>query len=581
MTIGRGTTIHVVFVLFASAASVALSCIPLHAAPAIEAEIGFQGHVVPERYAPIRVRIRGYAERAPARLLVAQTLGSEWRDTSIVRQDLGISVTADGTYEATLPVYEPLNPIDVSLVAEDGRILAETSLQLRATRHLDLFMLRYGPYPLAGDAADERLVAAALPSEWWAYDAVRVLWISAPPPQEAWSAIGRWVLAGGSVVLAAGPDYFRFDSPTLRSLLPLSDPTLQPADGTTLALSGSLRSGASITASRGDLPLLVGWQYGAGHIAVLTIRPADLAAEELEHIAAAIPDAVRLSMIPVSEAVLRGLPVIRPTHLSALLLIALTVAVWTVIVYVGRRYRRTGAACAVGLIAGLAVWSGFFANRANEYASVYSVYTIFHLSTSFGIDAVSLSLLAPTPLARDYALAGEAIPLQAPTSSSAPHPFDAFMPQTTATPWLYAHIAAPGRVTTSTGPGELKTFLAFDDSESAPRLSVSGPAAATLEYAGEIRLADCWLIVDGQGARMPEVTSGVTRFAPSVLEPLGALVREANDSAGLLLQHAAELLPLHQGVWFVGVSELRSPGTPQPDRKVRQLDAYVVRGDIL
>jgi len=579
MTIGRGTTIHVAFVLFASAASVAMACIPLYGAPAIEVEIGFQSHVVPERYAPIRVRIRGYDERTPARLLVVQTLGSEWRDTSIVRQDLGIGVTADGIYEATLPVYEPLNPIDVFLVAEDGRVLAETSLQLRATRHLELFELRYGPYPLSG-AADEPLVAADLPPDWWAYDAVRVLWISAPPPQEAWSAIGRWVLAGGSVVLAAGPDYFRFDSPTLRSLLPFSDPTLEPSDGTTLALSGSLRSGASISFSRGDLPLLVGWRYGAGHVAVLTIRPADLAAEELEGIAAAIPDAVRLSMIPVSEAVLRGLPVIRPTHLSALLLIALTVTVWAVIVYVGRRYRRTGAACGVALVAALAVWSGFFANRATEYAVVYSVSTTFHLATSFGIDADSLSFFTPSQLVRDYALPGVAIPLQAPTSAAAPHPFDAFMPQTTATPWLYAHTAAPGRVTASTGPGELKTFLAFADSQSAPRLAVSGPAIATLEYAGDVRLADCWLIVDGQGARVPEVSSGVTRFAPSILQPLGTLVREANDDpAALLLQHAAELLPLHQGVWFVGISELRPPSTPQLNRKVRHLDAYVVRGD--
>lgn len=579
MTIGRRTTIQVAFVLFASAAGVALTCIPLRAAPAIEVELGFQGHVVPERYAPIRVRIRGYDGRTPARLLVVQTLGSEWRDTSIVRQELGIDVTSDGVYEATLPVYEPLNPVHVSLVAEDGRLLAETSVQLRATRHLDPFVLRYGPLPPFGGGTDEPVVAADLPSEWWAYDAVRVLWIAAPPSQEAWSAIGRWALSGGSVVLAAGPDYFRFDSPILRSLLPLSNPTLAASEEGTLALSGSLRSGASISVSRGDLPLLTGWRYGAGHVAVLTTRPADLSAEELEDVAAAIPDAVRLSMIPVSESVLRALPVIRPTHLSALLLIALTVAAWAGIVYVGRRYRRTGAACAAGVIVALVVWSGFFANRANEYASVYSVYTSFHLSTSFGLDVASLSFFAPSSLVRDYALAGNAIPLQAPTSSAAPHPFDAFMPQTTATPVLYAHTARPGRVTASSGHGELKTFLAFDDSRSTPRLSVRGPTT-TLEYAGDVRLADCWLIVDGQGARMPQVTAGTTRLTPGVLEPLGSLVREANDPAALLLQHAVEILPLHQGVWFIGISELQSPAPPEPDREVRHLDAYVVRGDV-
>jgi len=581
MTIGRDPNLYLPLRLLILSAFVAAWAVSAQGVTSIEVQIGFSGHVVPERYAPFRMRVRDYAGTGASHVVVSQRLGNEWRDTSTVRHELGLAVSSDGSFAAVLPIYEPLNPMAVALIDETGEVLAEVSLDLRATRHLDPFPLVYGSLPYTVAEEGPSVIAAELPSSWWAFDAVRALWISAPPPQEAWPAIAQWVLAGGSLILTSGPDYFRFDSPILRVLLPLSSPTITDRSDGFLSLDGTLKPGASASVLRGEAPLLVHWPYGAGHVAVLTVRPADLDPSALDEILATIPESNRLSMTAVSETLLGEMSVVRPTHLTALLLVALSSLGFGTVVVVGRRRRLAGVVTASCLFAALAVWFGLYTNRANEIPFLYRMNTSLHVETSFGIQVDAVSFYCTDPAQREHLLASEALPIQAPPAALDPHPIYLFMPQPTATPWAYEHTAAPGRIVTSVAEIGLKTFYAFSTSASPLRLTVDGAERrAVLTCQAEQRLVDCWLIVDGRGTRVSPLSAGTFAFPLSAEETLGSLSAQADGPASLVLQHLAELFPFQQGVWFVGLGELEDARSPLVGQKVRHLDVYVVRGEI-
>jgi len=552
-----------------------------HATPTIEAAFGFAGHVVPERYAPLHVRIGGVEDGTKAHLVVTQTLGNEWRDTSTVRQQLGLTIASDGRFETTVPLYEPLNPVSLALISDDGTILAETTALLRATRRLEPFRLMYGSFPFPDDG--DPVTASTLPSDWWAYDTVRSLWIVEPPPQQAWDAIARWALSGGSVVLVAGSDYFRFDSPVLRKLLPISAPRLEPLGADGLVLVGSPVPEAVTAVSRDDVPLLIRRPYGAGQMSVLTVDAGDLAPSEIEAIVEAVPDAARLSVTPVSEALLGDLPVAQPRHASALLIIGCSIAALLIVVFIGRRWRWAGVGCGVSLFTLLCVWSGFVVNHDTGIASIYRFYAHFHIATSFGIDVVSLSFFAAEADPRVHPFDLATIPLQVTSSPLNPHPIYSFMPQPTATPWVYEHTAEPGRIVTSAAEIGQKTFASYGTSSPAVRLSInSGDGGIVLDVLHEdLPLADGWIVVDGRGTRLAAVSPGrqIVALDSADFVSLGALSGDATDSAALVLQHVSELFPLHSGIWFIGVSTSHDVPPPLPDEKVRHLDAYIVQGE--
>jgi hypothetical protein len=580
MTIARNPKLCVPFWLLLSAL-ILLCAVAARGAPSIEVQIGFNGHVVPERYAPLRLRIRGYDGGESARVVVTQRLGNEWRDTATVRQELEFAVTSDGSYTSTVPIYEPLNPIEVALVDEIGRTVAETALDLQLTRHLETFPLLYGGLPFAVAEDPVPVTAAELPASWWAYDSVRSLWLSSPPPREAWTAIAQWVLSGGSVVIVAGPDYFRFDSPGLRSILPIANPVIETGPDGVLHLVGTLREGANVSVARGGLPILLERTYGAGHVCLVAVRATELTEAEFAQIIGAVPASARISFSAVSEALLGDLPVVRPTHLSALLLIAISCVGLAGAAVLGRRRRLAGWLAAGVVFASLSVWSGFHANSTNDVSYLYSMNTSFQLIATFGIRIDSYSFYSSDPRQREHAIGSEAIPVQAPPALLPEHPLYAFMPQPTATPWIYAHTAKSGHVTTSAVGVRQKTFYAFAGCPSLLHLAVDSAAGrAVLTNQAADRLADCWLLVDGRGTTIPSIPRGTSTYSIRAEQTLAALVSETEEPAALVLQHLAEELPLHQGVWFVGLSPLLDLSTQIAGQKVRHLDVYVVRGEV-
>jgi len=580
MTTGRNSNVHLPLRLLILSVLVATWSVSARGATSIEVQIGFNGHVVPERYAPFRMRVRDYAGTGTSHVVVNQRLGNEWRDTSTVRHELAPVVSCDGSYSTALPIYEPLNPIAVALVDEAGEVLAEASVELRETRHLDPFSLVYGPLPSPIAAEGPSVTAAELPASWWAFDAVRTLWISAPPPPESWPAVAQWVLAGGSLVLASGPDYFRFDSPILRALLPLSNPAIATRPDGLLSLDGTLKPGASASVLHGGAPLLAHWSYGAGHVAILTVRPTDIDPSALDEILVTIPESERLSMAAVSEALLGEMQVVRPTHLTALLLVAASGLGLGAVVAAGRQRRWAGVVATSCLFAALTVWFGFHVNRANDVSFLYRMNTSLHVVASLGIQIDTSSFYSADVAQREHPFASETLPAQATPATLARHPIYLFMPQPTATPWVYGHAAAPSRIVTSVAEIGLKTFYAFSACASPLRLTVDhADRHAVLACQTEERLIDCWLIVDGRGTRVPPISAGTFRFPLSATAMLGSLWAQADGPASLVLGHLAEQFPFQQGVWFVGLSELRDAYPPLSGQEVRHLDIYVVRGE--
>jgi len=550
-------------------------------APTIDVQIGFGGHVVPERYAPFHLRIRGDGSATGCRIIVTQPLGSEWRDTATVRQELALVIGSDGACDGAVPVYEPLNPISVALIDGAGAPVAETLVDLRETRHLSPFPLLYGilPYPMESETPP--VTAADLPTRWWAYDAVRILWISAPPPQQAWAAITQWVLSGGSVVIVCGPDYFRFDTPDLRPLLPLAELGIETAPSGQRRLSGTPRPGASILVDRGDIPLLVGWRYGVGHVAVVTGDPDELTPDEFAAIAQAVPDATRLSMTAVSETLLEGMPVGRPTHLAGLLLIVLSGFGLAAATWIGRRRRSFGGIVAVCLFIVLAVLAGLKGNEANQSATQYAVSTSLVIIDSLGIQIVSLSIFSMDPPPRTYPFPGEGLPAQASPTRLPPHPLYSVLPQPSATPWAYAHTAEPGQVTTSTVDIGQKSFYTYAPALIRLRLTYDpNRGLAVLDNQLEERLVDGWLIAGGRAVHVPDLPRGTQSISLDAGATLASLLDQADDPAPVVVQHLIEDLPLQHGVWLVAVSAYEEAETSEPGRKVRHLGVYAVKGDV-
>ena len=84
MTTGRNPKLCFLFWPLLLSALFLLYTATAHGAPTIDVQIGFNGNVVPERYAPIRIRVRDHEGSVTASLRVVQTLGSPWRGIAAV-----------------------------------------------------------------------------------------------------------------------------------------------------------------------------------------------------------------------------------------------------------------------------------------------------------------------------------------------------------------------------------------------------------------------------------------------------------------------------------------------------------------
>ncbi|GAG25101.1 unnamed protein product, partial [marine sediment metagenome] len=260
-------------------------------------------------------------------------------------------------------------------------------------------------------------------------DVAQSLWISAAPPQESWDAIARWVFAGGTAVLLSGPDYFRFDSPVVRELLPLTDPALVTGSDNADSLIGTPKPGTQTSLRRDSAPLLFVRPYGAGHVALVTVRAADLTQNEIELIADSIPASARLTLTELSEAALGALPVVRPGYSAAILLGAGCIVAFGVSVAVSRRHSKGGVVSVAVLFICLSVLSGLYANANKSLTEQYAIITSLYVQTWFGIRADTMSFLWSRNGQLTHPAPSETVPIQTVSASAATESLYALVPQ--------------------------------------------------------------------------------------------------------------------------------------------------------
>jgi len=522
MTIGWNPNHYVRFRPLVLWALVALWTVAAQGAPSIEVQIGFNGHVLPERYAPVRIRVRDYAETTVARILVTQTLGSPWRGTATVLQEPTLNIATDGVYHTTIPLYDPLNPILVSLIDGEGDTLAEQEVDLRSTRHVDPFPVVYGmlPYPLGEGTPPVN--ATELPGDWWAYDVA------------------------------------------------------QSAD----SLIGTPKPGTQTSLRRDGAPLLFVRPYGAGHIALVTVRAADLTQNEIELIADSIPASTRLTLTELSEAVLGALPVVRPGYSAAILLGAGCIVAFGVSVAVSRKHSKGGVGSVAVLFICLSVLSGLYANASKSLIEKYRITTTLCVQTWFGLYADAVSFLWSRDGQLTYPAPSETIPIQSVSVSAATEPLYALAPQSQVFPAMFEHSFLDGCINAPMGSGTYKTFYSYGTS--APSLHLAYDTDADLlvlaqESAEEID--DAWFILDGLGFHVSSVPRGTSTYPLDDVHSLRELAATGSNNGVGVLESLSEVFAFGKGIWFVGHSARWVEPDEEPGRKVRHVTLHVVEGE--
>jgi len=83
------------------------------------------------RYAPIRIDLSGVDTPIDGILRVTQRIGAIDQNPDVVTVDLVHGTLDNGTYAGTIPIFDPLNPIDVAVLSSDGRLIVEQSTNVR------------------------------------------------------------------------------------------------------------------------------------------------------------------------------------------------------------------------------------------------------------------------------------------------------------------------------------------------------------------------------------------------------------------------------------------------------------------
>ena len=367
----------------------------LHAAasPTIRTDIGLGGAVVDGRFTAARVVLAGLPAPVSGRLVVEQQIGNAWRGSATVRLDVQTGRFDNGPVDFALPLHDALNPLTFYLFDVAGNLLAAEEVDLRTQRRLEPFPVICATALIPAEEGIVTVSPADLGDDWWSYDPVSRLWLAAPPSQDALRAIGQWVLAGGSLVVLTGEDFFRLDTPHLRELLPISDPQLMTDVEGAPRLTGNLKPSAFSVPGRTALPLAYSWPYGAGHVTAVSLSSSALEAVDFEALLPHLDDASILSLEDPTTALLQNTPVSRPSHLIAILLVVGGM-LWFSVATRLSHYRRKPAIGWVLLgIACLSVLSGLTSHRGNRYLLGYSLDTILHVQTFDGLSLYCLATL--------------------------------------------------------------------------------------------------------------------------------------------------------------------------------------------
>ena len=357
------------------------------ALPQIEVDLGFAGRFVPGRMTPIRLIVSGVEHPFSGSFRITEEIGNAWRGEASSLIEIPIPLVSNGEYEQLLPLYDFTHPLKVFLCASDGTAVANAEVSLRDRKREDAFPLLVGAFPTPVDTEAVAVASSDLPVHWLAYDGVKSLWVGrtqAGLSHEQWEAIARWTLAGGTLVLFSGADFYPLDSPVLRELIPISNPSLTMEEDGIRILSGEARPGSRSIGERADgSPLLFVRNYGAGTVHLIPISAFDLTVEEGVAIRAEVPPAKVVSLSGLNANLLEEMPVDRPGFSAVILVVGISLMSLTLIVSKVRSPKRIVLSL-IAVTSVLSVLSGLYLNQVKLSNDVYTLKTALYVEASLG-----------------------------------------------------------------------------------------------------------------------------------------------------------------------------------------------------
>ncbi|MCX6091973.1 MAG: hypothetical protein NTX23_03800 [Candidatus Bipolaricaulota bacterium] len=513
---------------------------PVRAEPSISATFGFDHQLVRYRFAPLLVTVSNLPEPVRGQLVVRQFVGTDPATPVTLEQEIVAGRIQNGAYPVTLPAYDPILPVVVQLVDERGNVIASASESVRQSgRGLPFTVIAGAAHHV--DDTESIVDVSELPADWWAYDPVSSLWLAAPLTTRAvWLGLGAWVSAGGSLVLFSGADFYQWDSPLARDLLPVTSPVLRDDAERIPMLVGSLRAGAQVLLTEGDLPLLVRFPYGAGTVSLITKRFRDLDDMDLRRIEPRIPQSRRLlSADLLAEELLNATPVLRPMYAFAPLLVVAVFATLLISCRVALKRIRSAAVLFLGLTGAIAAASGFYLNHLGHMAYQYRITTHFHVQTSFYCSTVSYALFSLEPTRVTFPQEKGAYPAEVHQVATAKSMYP---------------LASEATATTLDVPARVRRFLRACDGQGAGFAIAIDDAVRTVRVdatAERLPIA-AMIFADGYFRRFPVGQLGETVKLDD-LPRLSTSAMNANETA--IYTSTNDWISSLAGTWLLALSE--------------------------
>lgn len=535
------------------------------AAPQLEVALGLAGRFVPERLTPVRITISGVGSSFSGSLLFTQRVGNPWRGEAESRVEIPLTLAGGTTLEYLLPIYDFAHPLRVFLLNEGGETLAEEELKLRSRHRDEAFPLGVGAFPLRFSEELVTIGPEELSRLWPAYEAVSSLWIgriTSGIPPDRWEGIAQWVLAGGTLVLFTGGDFYLLDTPLLRELLPIQRPHIEVGSGDLFYLQGDARSSTRTLLMHAGAPLLLARDYGAGTIFLVTMSAFDLERADLFAIKELIPPVHLVSFATPLADLLEETTLQRPGCPAATLLVLVSLISLSLIA----SRARTAKGTFILLLAAsslLSLSSGLYINRTKLVNDLYLLKTSLYVKASFGFHLDSYALFS-----RRDALAGVKVRGVMPVMEELPRSLQG---RCYDIDWQ----AGEG-LSLSLARGERRYLRGFG--AEAPLLAIlfDGDEEVTIENDLPGLLKEALLIVDGEAFPIGEVDVGVGRY---YLEG-GIPIREAGmqePDLDALYNELSKEFALQEGIWLVAGREVESlERTGGMRLKVRDIGLYVV-----
>jgi len=534
-------------------------------------ELGFEGKLMPDRYAPILIDVHDYQAAEPGRLRITQIAGNEWRGEATLQQELGYAIQSSGRYETVIPVYDPVNPITVELLSPTDTVLASTILNQKST-------MRPAPYPVLDkqlprfDPRAAIIDPTSLPNQWWALDGVENLWIASPLSIETWTAISQWVLAGGSLVLLTGTDFYRMDSPQLRELLPVFNPEIRTTPIGTTYLSGSHPGAVIDLLAEEGFPLLLHSKYGAGNVSLVTREASALSVEDLQEISISIAPAALLSLTNTTDLILRAQPAVTLNSLLVLVMIALLGTLVCVCALIGRRNPKLGWAFLLICALSIAVSSGLASNPTAHSVDIYTTNSHFYLQASVSLLSVSSSSYASVVTSFNQAHKEGLLPLES-------------LPRSLQLATSFDSLTLPGKTQRSLSAGDMRSWHAYGTAASVFDLQMLSESTVRISNSYPTSFDAAWILIEGLVYPMTDIQRGSHDYdldAEASVRLTSFLAETYSQRAPATLQLIREIhnaFTLSQGVWLIATAEDAQLITGDNTQKVRDITLVVVRAE--